>query len=226
MSAQPINAEEFCARIRLATNTDQVGGLLSEMYRAKSAGQVSDDDERRIDRAVERRRNELKATAAWRARESVIGSNRAKIGGGAQPLAAAAPTISMVRVPPWIGGRRRMLSAKEAKREYYLRRSVWHELLADAPVPALAPRVGMKIHDRLNAHPGGEKFGQCFMSLTTFSLQLRCGRASVIRSLKCLEAVGLIRIIRGGGPSNPNRYEPVIPEPPSQESQAIEQAAS
>lgn len=210
MSSVPDNAEEFFALIRKTTNTAQVDALLREMYQAKTAGKVTDDEEFRISRAAHDHRRQLKAAALHTKRSFRIEPASPQFSGRARTLGSLAPRISMHKVPPWIGGDRNVLSFEDAKRQFYLRRNVWLKQLRRFPLSGLAARVAMVIFEGLNGNPNNDRFGQCWLSLTTISAELQCRRASVADALKSLEAAGLLRIIHGRGRGNPNRYEPII----------------
>jgi len=69
---------------------------------------------------------------------------------------------------------------------------------------ANARAVGAVLVDRYN-----RKTGQCDPGLESIALHLGISARTVIRSVRQLEALGLLRKLRHGGHGNRNQYEPV-----------------
>jgi hypothetical protein len=210
VSGAPKAAEELCARIRCATSSAEVDDAVTQMYRALAAGELSDAETLHVTRVAERRRTAFKKPAARAIRALVNLPAPPGSEAGPQTQIHSGSTESVHDVPPWIGGECKRLSFKQSKAQFYLRRNVWLRQVFKARVSRLTLRVAHAVFDGLNADPRDRRFGQCFKSLSTLSVELECRRASIVAALKSLESAGVLRIIQGGGRGNPNRYEPVI----------------
>jgi hypothetical protein len=197
-------------RVRNAASTAEVDSLVKSMYQEKYAGNLTDAEERQLRYAADRRRSALKAAPARARPNSLSKPSRLPPESQSHTLVLPNLTIRMYLAPSWIGGERRMFSYDEAKRQFRLRRTVWHHQLAKTRASAIAVRLAIAIYEGLNGDPNDKRFGQCFKSLSTLSIELGCRRASIVAALKSLESAGVLRIIHGGGRGNPNRYEPVI----------------
>lgn len=100
---------------------------------------------------------------------------------------------------------------KEAKRAFFLDREQWRQQINHDPRLSKSElRVVLELSFCLNADPDHPSFGKAFPSIELLAKRLKLSNRTIVAACIQLEMFGHVRIERGGGRGNSNRYVPII----------------
>jgi hypothetical protein len=99
VSSNPTIVEGFRELIRLVGQSDQLGPIISSVYRAHLDGGLTDNEAEQLHKAAERRRGGLRTITP---NTHKIGCVRTFASDSPRRLVAAVPAVRILRVPAWI----------------------------------------------------------------------------------------------------------------------------
>jgi hypothetical protein len=181
--------DSYLAGIRRAATVEAVDRLLKDAYGDLGKNELTDAEIPEIEQAGIGRRAEL---------------GRRKPGPGTGPRSTSAGLMRsgiafhlLCDAPP------------RSRRGFYDWRTHWREdFERDSRLSKTALVLLSAICESLNASPNNQRYGWAWTSISTISRKTGRTKTSILAAIRQAEALGHLRVVRGGGRGRPNLYAP------------------